>query len=76
MVFKFFNHKNQTRRIISEVVILSVVFGFAAGIVGQLVADVYLDPWRLYNVERPDADTQPVVPELRWTKRFLGKISR
>ncbi|OGY51324.1 MAG: hypothetical protein A3J59_02550 [Candidatus Buchananbacteria bacterium RIFCSPHIGHO2_02_FULL_56_16] len=72
MVFKFFNHKNQTRRIISEVVILSVVFGFAAGIVGQLVADVYLDPWRLYNVERPDADTQPVVPELRWTKRFLG----
>src|SRR3989344_5569691 len=67
-----FDQKKQTRRIISEVVILSVVFGFAAGVVGQLVADVYLDPWRLYDVQAPDDGQPVVVPELRRTKRFLG----
>jgi len=67
-----FDQKKQTRRIISEVVILSVVFGFAAGVVGQLVADVYLDPWRLYDVQAPDDGQPVVVPELQRTKRFLG----
>src|SRR3989344_5986282 len=67
-----FDGKKQARRRISEVVIVSVVFGFAAGIVGQIVADVYIDPWSTYDAREPDVNQAAVIPELRRTTRFLG----
>lgn len=57
---------------ISEVVILSVIFGFSAGIVGQIIANVYLDPWRSYDDGSLNVNQPAAMPELRRTKRFLG----
>ena len=66
-----FNKKDQ---FISQIVILSMIFGFAAGIVGQIFADVYIDPWQIDRLDN-DLNTNQnisVVPELRRVKRFLG----
>src|SRR3989339_811417 len=75
---KFFkNRKNKignTNRFISQVVVLAVIFGFFAGVVGQIFADVYLDPWPDGLIKLPgDNQDNPLnVPELRRVKRFLG----
>lgn len=69
---KFF--KKQKDQFISQVVIISMIFGFAAGVVGQIVADVYIDPWRQdYIISDLNANTNiSIVPELRRVKKFLG----
>jgi len=67
--------KKQKEQFISQVVILSMLFGFAAGVVGQIVADVYIDPWRdsyAVDILNTNADTSSVIPELRRVTRFLG----
>ncbi len=73
----FFKFKKD-QQFISQVVILSMLFGFTAGVVGQIFSNVYLDPWQndyIYqdtfavnvnqNIARP-------IPELRRVERFLG----
>ena len=71
---KFLINRKGERRIISEIVILSVIFGFAAGVVGQIVSDVYIDPFsQNYSSGDFGADQGTVsIPELRRVKRFLG----
>jgi S1-C subfamily serine protease len=66
--------KEQKNRIISQVVILSMIFGFTAGIVGQIVADVYIDPWQQdFNGQNLNGNQDiSTIPELRRVKRFLG----
>jgi len=65
--------KIQKNQFISQVVILSMIFGFAAGIVGQIFADVYIDPWQQDYYINQDLNTNSsVIPELRRVKRFLG----
>jgi S1-C subfamily serine protease len=70
---KFF--KPDKQRTISQVLILSVIFGFSAGIVGQLVADAYLNPWPpsdyLFKVET-NQNTNINIPELNRVKKFVG----
>lgn len=66
---KFF--KRTGGQYISQVVVLAVVFGFAAGIVGQLVSDVYISPVQQQYIIEPSTDVT-IVPELRRIKRFLG----
>lgn len=69
---KFKLPKNQ---IVSQVVILSMVFGFGAGVVGQIVADVYIDPYGqdlLYQNLNTNINAVPIIPELRRVKKFLG----
>ena len=70
---KFFKKAKQS--LISEVVILAAIFGFAAGVVGQIFSDVYFTPWRqadvMDNLNRDQANLA-VVPELRRTKRLVG----
>lgn len=70
MIKDFF--KRPRNRFISEVVTLAVVFGFAAGLVGQLIATVYFDPWRSY-IEQDTLATSvtTAVPELRKNKKVL-----
>ncbi len=73
MIKKFFGKSKESY--ISSVVILAMVFGFSAGIVGQIVADVYIDPWRdIYTTQDfyPSTNTAPNIPELRRVERFLG----
>jgi len=63
----------QKNQFISQVVILSMIFGFAAGVVGQIFADVYIDPWQQDSYINQNLNTNSsVVPELRRIKRFLG----
>lgn len=59
---------------ISQVVILSMIFGFGAGIVGQIVADVYIDPWQQdYYFTNQNLNTNSlVIPELGRVNKFLG----
>lgn len=67
--------KKQKNQFISQVVILSVIFGFAAGVVGQIVADVYIDPWRQDYINQSLNTNQNIsspIPELKRLKRFLG----
>lgn len=66
---KFFRRTSE--QYISQVVVLAIVFGFAAGIVGQLVSDVYISPIQQQYIIEPGADII-TVPELRRIKRFLG----
>lgn len=45
-MFSFFSHKDsKTSRTIVPTVFLSVVFGFASGVVGMLLVVVYFSPW-------------------------------
>jgi len=76
---KFFKkQKNKIsveKQTISQVVILAVVFGFAAGVVGQIFADVYIEPWQEYSdlgLTNTNQSVTDSVPELRRIKRFLG----
>ncbi|OGY46063.1 MAG: hypothetical protein A2744_04075 [Candidatus Buchananbacteria bacterium RIFCSPHIGHO2_01_FULL_44_11] len=75
---KFFkNGKNKisnANRFISQVVVLAVIFGFFAGVVGQIFADVYINPWPESLIQSPgDNQDNPLnLPELRRVKRFLG----
>jgi serine protease Do len=72
---KFFKFKKD-QKFISQVVILSMVFGFSAGVVGQIVSDVYLDPWQNGYIYQDTVGTNQnisrVIPELRRVERFLG----
>ncbi len=70
---KFF--RKQKDQFISQVVILSMVFGFAAGVVGQIVADVYINPWRQDYLDQSlntKGNLPSIIPELRRVKKFLG----
>lgn len=67
--------KKGDKPFISQIIILSAVFGFGAGLVGQIFADAYLDPWQeIYVNQSLNANQNPVppVPELKRVKRFLG----
>ncbi|MDX9893211.1 MAG: S1C family serine protease [Patescibacteria group bacterium] len=66
--------RKKSNQFVSQVVILAMVFGFAAGVVGQLVADTYLDPYAEYADSYIAANTNiaPIIPELSRLKRFLG----
>jgi len=67
--------KKQKNQFISQVTILSIIFGFAAGVVGQIVADVYVDPWResyITSSLNTNVNILPSIPELRRVKTFLG----
>ncbi|MFA6410066.1 MAG: S1C family serine protease [Candidatus Buchananbacteria bacterium] len=68
--------KKQKEQFISQVVILSMIFGFTAGIVGQIVADVYIDPWKESYVNESLANTNNNllvnIPELKKVQKFLG----
>ncbi|OGY46147.1 MAG: hypothetical protein A2731_01060 [Candidatus Buchananbacteria bacterium RIFCSPHIGHO2_01_FULL_39_8] len=70
---KFLSKKGE-KRLISEVVILSVIFGLAAGIVGQIITDVYIDPFSQDYFYQNINTNQSIIeiPELRRVKRFLG----
>ena len=76
MVLKYMKFFNQQKgQFISQVTILSMVFGFAAGVVGQIFADVYLDPWNQdysINGSISNEDVSPIIPELKRVKKFLG----
>ncbi|MFA6215608.1 MAG: PDZ domain-containing protein [Patescibacteria group bacterium] len=67
--------KKQKNQFISQVVVLSMIFGFAAGVVGQIFSDVYINPWQQdysagsVNINQ---DAAAVVPELQRVKKFLG----
>ena len=67
---KFF--KKDSHSIISQVVILSIIFGFAAGVVGQIVSDVYIDPYDQDILLNTGTSYPELIPELRPVKRFLG----
>ena len=67
---KFFEQKRQ--QLISEIVILSAIFGFAGGIVGELVADVYLDPWHNSYLTNSAVNSDPTVSELKPVKRIIA----
>lgn len=69
---KFF--KQQKGQFISQVTVLAMIFGFAAGVVGQIFADVYINPWEQdYLIPSSNSNNiAPVIPELRRVKRFLG----
>lgn len=71
---KFFKRKDDSSAIISQVVILAMIFGFSSGVVGQIVADVYLDPWKQdYVLSDLTSNLNiSVIPELRRVNRFLG----
>jgi len=74
MGMKFFK-KIAKKQLISETVIISVVFGLAAGIVGQILADVYINPWRQDYVSQQFEVNQGIsnlTPELQKVKKFLG----
>jgi len=67
--------KNSDNKIISQVVILAMIFGFAAGVVAQIVTEVYFDPFGqdlLYNNLNTNTNTSSLIPELRRVKKFLG----
>lgn len=67
--------KKGTNPVISQVIILSAVFGFGAGLVGQILANAYLDPWKeIYVSQSLNAGQTalPPIPELKRVKRFLG----
>lgn len=67
---KFF--KSSKNQIISQIVILSVIFGFWAGIVGQLFSKVYIDPLITnYSIGETNRNLS-TIPELHRVKRFLG----
>lgn len=55
-----------------KVIILAVFFGFSAGVVGQMVSHVYLDPYLTPNNYLTNVNQNDSVPELRKVKRFLG----
>ena len=63
-------------KLISEIVIIAVIFGFGAGIVGQIVADVYINPWETdflgSNLNTNQNISISQIPELKRIKRFLG----
>lgn len=67
---KFF--KKESSSIISQVVILSIIFGFGAGVVGQIVSDVYIDPYGQDFLLENSSPGTDVILELRPVKRFLG----
>jgi S1-C subfamily serine protease len=67
--------RNRRESLISQIVILSALFGFTAGIVGQTVTDAYLDPWKQDYINAPLLDEDQInqgIPELRRVTRFLG----
>jgi len=66
--------KNRERKLVSEVVVLSVIFGFAAGMVGQIFADVYINPWGDTGAIQATNTNQDLsrIPELKKVKKFLG----
>ena len=69
---KFF--QKQKQQFISQVVIIAIICGFSAGVVGQIVADVYIDPWQqdyFYQNFNLNANVD-LIPELRRVKQFLG----
>ncbi len=69
---KFFRRQSEG---ISVTVIVSIIFGFAAGAVGQIVTDVYVNPYGqdLFSSSFEDSrNISTVIPELRPVKHFLG----
>ncbi len=67
--------KQDDKQLISPVVILAVIFGFAAGVVGEIVADVYINPWQESAINQTlntNQSSLPDIPELSRVKRFLG----
>lgn len=66
--------KKETEHLISQTVILALVVGFAAGMVGQIVADVYINPYdqNLGLFDSNNQNIQPIVPELKKVKKFIG----
>jgi S1-C subfamily serine protease len=63
--------KQPSGNLIPLVVVLAITFGFMAGLIGQLVSDVYLTS---YQQSLPDTNINlpPSTPELYRVKRFLG----
>jgi len=60
---------------ISQTVILAIIFGFAAGMVGQIMADVYVDPFQDELLRQAlffNQAIDPIIPELRRASKFLG----
>ena len=51
---------------------MSIIFGFAAGVVGQIVSDVYIDPYDQDILLNTGTSYPELIPELRPVKRFLG----
>lgn len=66
---KFFRRTSE--QYISQVVVLAMIFGFSAGIVGQLVSDVYISPIQQQYIVEPGLKIV-TIPELRRIKRFIG----
>ena len=70
-----FLFKSNKSSLISQTVILAMIFGFSAGVVGQIFADVYINPWQQdLNVFSYDdlQNSSQIVPELKKIKKFLG----
>src|SRR3989344_1212020 len=67
---KLTNKKNSP---LSEVIIVAAIIGFVSGVVGQIVADVYIDPFAGSSTGLPVVAQDGVtIPELKRVKRFLG----
>src|SRR3989344_4798066 len=57
----------------SEVIIVAAIIGFISGVVGQIVADVYIDPFAGNGAGIPTVAADGItIPELKRVKRFLG----
>jgi len=61
-------------QLVSEVVIVSIIFGFSAGVAGQIVADVYINPWEIdgLSLSNTNENSTLAVPELQRVKKFVG----
>ncbi|MBU1164170.1 S1C family serine protease [Patescibacteria group bacterium] len=65
--------KPSSDAMIVRIVIIATIFGFSAGVVGQMVSHVYIDPYLepytyAYNINTNVAD----IPELRRIRSFSG----
>lgn len=67
--------KKESKGLISQTVILAMIFGFSAGMVGQIFSDVYINPWQqdfgIFSLDDIQ-NTSQIVPELKKIKKFLG----
>jgi S1-C subfamily serine protease len=66
--------RNNGNSSISQTVLLALVVGFASGVVGQIVSDVYIDPFRDFFEQDVLLNNSgaTTVPELKRIRQFLG----
>jgi len=70
-----FSKKSKTREnsFVVKVVIIAVIFGFTAGVVGQMVSHVYIDPYLEPNDYSANVNQNTsTIPELRKVRSFSG----